>query len=134
MAGKNTAVFGIYPTQGTVEDAVDALRADGFTNTDISVLFPENVRHQRFCYGQRDQGTRRRHDGRRNGAVVGGTLGWLAGIGALAIPALVHSSPPDRSWRPWRARVWAARSVAHWRLDRHGYPGIRSQALRGTCD
>ena len=43
MAGKNTAVFGIYPTYESVEAAVDALRAAGFRNTDISVLFPENV-------------------------------------------------------------------------------------------
>ena len=40
---KNTAVFGIYPTQGSVESSVDALKTAGFRNTDISVLFPENV-------------------------------------------------------------------------------------------
>ena len=43
MAGKNTAVFGIYPAYASVESAVDALRAAGFRSTDISVLFPENV-------------------------------------------------------------------------------------------
>jgi hypothetical protein len=42
MAGKNTAAFGIYRTQADVEYAVDLLRAEGFRNTDISVLFPEN--------------------------------------------------------------------------------------------
>ena len=42
MAGKNTAAFGIYRTQGDVEYAVDLLRSEGFRNTDISVLFPEN--------------------------------------------------------------------------------------------
>jgi hypothetical protein len=41
MAGKNTAVFGIYQTQNDVEYAVDALRAEGYRNTDVSVLFPE---------------------------------------------------------------------------------------------
>jgi len=48
MAGKNTAAFGIYRTQADVEYAVDLLRADGFRNTDISVLFPENQRDQRL--------------------------------------------------------------------------------------
>ena len=43
MAGKNTAVFGIYPTYGALDGAVESLRASGFRNTDISVLFPENV-------------------------------------------------------------------------------------------
>jgi hypothetical protein len=42
MAGKNTAAFGIYRTQADVEYAVDLLRAEGFRNTDISVLFREN--------------------------------------------------------------------------------------------
>ncbi len=43
MAGKNTAVFGIYATYAGVESCVDSLKAHGFRNTDISVLFPENV-------------------------------------------------------------------------------------------
>ena len=43
MAGKNTAVFGIYSDRMRVEKAVDRLKADGFRNTDISVLLPENV-------------------------------------------------------------------------------------------
>ena len=42
MAGKNTAAFGIYSTRADVERAVDALRSDGFRNTDISVLYPLN--------------------------------------------------------------------------------------------
>jgi len=35
MAGKNTAVFGIYPDYAGVENAVDSLKAAGFRNTDI---------------------------------------------------------------------------------------------------
>lgn len=41
MAGKNTAVFGIYGDQARVDSAVDALRDEGFRAADISVLFPE---------------------------------------------------------------------------------------------
>ena len=33
MSGKNTAVFGLYPTRDEVENAVDALKAEGFRNT-----------------------------------------------------------------------------------------------------
>ena len=33
MAGKNTAVFGIYPTYSSVEDGAEALKAAGFRNT-----------------------------------------------------------------------------------------------------
>jgi len=42
MAGKNTAVFGIYQDRATVESAVTMLQESGFRNTDISVLFPYN--------------------------------------------------------------------------------------------
>ena len=50
MAGKNTAVFGIYRNQLDVEQAVDALRAEGFRSTDISVLFPENEGTKDFAH------------------------------------------------------------------------------------
>jgi hypothetical protein len=40
MTGKNTSVFGIYQMYEGVENGVDALKAAGFRNTDISVLFP----------------------------------------------------------------------------------------------
>jgi hypothetical protein len=88
MGGKNTAVFGIYSTYGMVESAVDDLRGAGFRNTDISVLFPENVGTKDFA---REKGTKAPEGataGAGTGAIIGGSLGWLAGIGALAIPGL----------------------------------------------
>ena len=50
MAGKNTAVFGIYTTRRSVENAVDSLKIDGFRNTDISVLLPENEGTKDFAH------------------------------------------------------------------------------------
>jgi hypothetical protein len=88
MAGKNTAVFGIYPSYSAVERAVDALRTAGFRNTDISVLFPENVGTKDFAHEKGTKAPEGATTGAGTGAVVGGTLGWLAGIGALAIPGL----------------------------------------------
>jgi hypothetical protein len=49
MAGKNTAVFGIYKSRAQVESAVDALVAGGFRSEDISVLMPENVGTKDFA-------------------------------------------------------------------------------------
>jgi hypothetical protein len=86
MAGKNTAVFGIYTLYEGVENAVDALKAAGFRNTDISVLFPENVGTKDFAHRKGTKAPEGASAGASTGAVVGGTLGWLAGIGALAIP------------------------------------------------
>src|SRR5438552_18991512 len=88
MAGKNTAVFGLYRDRASVEGAVDALRQEGFRNTDISVLFPENQGTKDFAHKKSTKAPEGTATGATSGAVVGGTLGWLAGIGALAIPGL----------------------------------------------
>jgi hypothetical protein len=88
MAGKNTAVFGIYPEYASVENGVDALKAAGFRNTDISVLFPENVGTKDFAHKKQTKAPEGSATGATAGAVIGGGLGWLAGIGALAIPGL----------------------------------------------
>jgi len=88
MAGKNTAVFGIYSNYAGVESAVDALKAAGFRNTDISVLFPENVGTKDFAHEKRTKAPEGATTGAGTGAVLGGALGWLAGIGALAIPGV----------------------------------------------
>ena len=88
MAGKNTAVFGIYRDYAGVEEAVDTLKAAGFRNTDISVLFPENVGTKDFALRKETKAPEGATAGAGTGAVIGGGLGWLVGIGALAIPGL----------------------------------------------
>jgi hypothetical protein len=88
MSGKNTSVFGIYPTHDAADAAVDALRARGFRNTDISVLFPQNAGSKDFAHQKGTKAPEGASAGAGSGAVIGGALGWLAGIGALAIPGL----------------------------------------------
>jgi hypothetical protein len=88
MSGKNTAVFGIYPAYTSVEKGVEALRAAGFRNSDISVLFPENSGSKDFAHEKGTKAPEGASAGAGTGAVVGGAVGWLAGIGALAIPGL----------------------------------------------
>jgi hypothetical protein len=88
MAGKNTAVFGIYGSYGAADAAVDALRAAGFRNTDISVMFPENVGTKDFAHEKGTKAPEGATTGAGTGAVIGGAVGWLAGIGTLAIPGV----------------------------------------------
>src|SRR5437867_11172312 len=88
MAGKNTAVFGIYRDRTGVENAVDVLRQENFRNTDISVLFPENQGTKDFAHEKNTKAPEGAATGAGSGAVIGGTLGWLTGIGALAIPGV----------------------------------------------
>ena len=88
MAGKNTSVFGIYPNYSGVEGGVEALKEAGFRNTDISVLFPENVGTKDFAHEKHTKAPEGATAGAGTGAVVGGAMGWRVGIGALAIPGL----------------------------------------------
>lgn len=82
----HTAVFGLFPDRQHVEDAIDALREAGFRNTDLSVLFAENEGSKDFAHEKHTKAPEGAAAGAGSGAVIGGALGWLAGIGALAIP------------------------------------------------
>jgi len=88
MAGKNTAVFGIYRDRRHAEQAVDALRAAGFRNSDVSVLLPDNAGTKDFAHEKNTKAPEGVTTGAASGGVLGGALGWLAGIGALAIPGV----------------------------------------------
>jgi hypothetical protein len=88
MSGKNTAVFGIYPAYASVECGVEALKSGGFSNQDISVLFPEGSGSKQFAHEKGTKAPEGATAGAGTGVVVGGALGWLVGIGALAIPGV----------------------------------------------
>src|ERR1700731_2597322 len=88
MAGKKTAVFGIYPDRSSVDRGVEALKAAGFSNNDVSVLFPDKQGTKDFAHEKETKAPEGAATGAGTGAVLGGGLGWLAGIGALAIPGL----------------------------------------------
>ena len=109
MAGKNTAVFGIYQNRTSAENAVDALKAADFRNSDISVLLPEGAGTKDFAHEKNTKAPEGATTGAGTGALLGGGLGWLLGIGALAIPGLGQSSPRGRLWLPWLERELVAR-------------------------
>jgi hypothetical protein len=88
MAGKNTAVFGIYQTRTDAEYAVDALRSEGFRNTDVSVLFPDNKGTKDFAVEKNTKAPEGTAAGVTTGGVIGGILGWLTGLGAIVIPGI----------------------------------------------
>jgi ActD protein len=88
MAGKNTAVFGIYPSFQSMDSAVASLRDAGFRSTDVSVMYPENMGTKDFVHVKATKAPEGATTGGSTGAVLGGAAGWLAGIGALAIPGV----------------------------------------------
>ena len=85
---KNIAVFGIYRSQSEVNEAVDALVAAGYRSADISVLFPDNRGTKDFAHEKNTKAPEGTAAGASSGMVLGGALGWLTGIGALAIPGI----------------------------------------------
>lgn len=88
MAGKNTAVFGIFPSLATAEHGVDALIAAGFRSDDVSVLAPDKNATKELAAEKNTKAPEGTTTGVVAGGALGGTLGLLVGIGALAIPGL----------------------------------------------
>src|SRR5687767_12566179 len=81
--------YGIYPDRASFERALEALRAAGFRNSDISAVLPERDQTTRDLaheiHSKAPDGTA---TGATAGVAAGGVLGWLVGIGALAIPGV----------------------------------------------
>jgi hypothetical protein len=88
MAEKHIEVFGIYQTRNQAERSVDDLLAAGFSSDDISVLLPENQGSKDFAHEKNTKAPEGTAAGVTAGGAIGGTLGLLAGIGALAIPGV----------------------------------------------
>jgi hypothetical protein len=88
MAGKNTAVFGIYASAEHAERAVDTLVNAGFANSDISVLLPDTRSTKEFAHVKETKAPEGTTVGVTTGGAIGGVFGVLVGVGALAIPGL----------------------------------------------
>ncbi len=88
MAGKNTAVYGIFSQRAAVEEAVDKLRIAGFRSTDISVLYADNRGTTDVAHYKNTTAPDGAATGVVSGGIAGGVLGWLTGIGALMIPGI----------------------------------------------
>jgi hypothetical protein len=88
MENKKTAVFGIYTTVAAADLATDALVKAGFSAADVSALLPENLGSKPIATEKNSKAPEGAATGAGSGAVLGGTLGLLAGIGALAIPGV----------------------------------------------
>jgi hypothetical protein len=86
---KNLATFAVFPDRPSFDAALDGLRAAGFRSTDISVVLPDregttkDLAHE--IHTKAPEGIAA---GAGAGAAVGGVLGWLVGVGMIAIPGI----------------------------------------------
>lgn len=85
---KNVAVYGIYSARVSAEAAVDQLKIAGFNSSDVSVLFASPSGSKEFAHENSTKAPEGAVTGTLSGATLGGVLGWLAGIGSLAIPGV----------------------------------------------
>jgi hypothetical protein len=82
------AVFCIASSILQAEQIVENLKMAGFSNNDISVLFPDTEGTKDFAHEKSTKAPEGAATGAGTGGVLGGVLGWLAGIGAIAIPGI----------------------------------------------
>ena len=83
-----TSVFCIVTSYPQAERIVESLKTAGFSNTDISALFPDTQGTKDFAHEKNTKAPEGAATGAGAGGLMGGAVGWLAGIGALAIPGI----------------------------------------------
>lgn len=84
----NTSVYAIAKTVEQAEAIVAELKAKGFSSNAISALLPDKRTTRDFAHEQNTKAPEGATAGGIAGLGVGAALGWLAGIGALAIPGV----------------------------------------------
>jgi hypothetical protein len=82
------AVFGIAKSEVQATSIVNTLKEVGFSNDDISVLLPDREGSRDFAHERHTKAPEGAATGAVAGGVAAGVLGWLVGIGTLAIPGV----------------------------------------------
>jgi hypothetical protein len=85
---KKKAVIGLVNSQPQAETIVNELRRAGIATENVSALFPDKSTTRDFAHEKNTKAPEGAIAGVGAGGAIGGTLGLLAGIGALAIPGL----------------------------------------------
>jgi hypothetical protein len=83
-----SAVYCIAKTDAQAVRIATRLRQCGFSPSDISVLAPDRGGVRDLGHENATKAPEGATAGAGTGAILGGALGWLAGVGALAIPGL----------------------------------------------
>jgi hypothetical protein len=82
------AVFCIAKSEEQATNIVNQLKEAGFSNDDVSVLLPDRAGSRDFAHEHHTKAPEGAATGAIAGGVMAGVLGWLVGIGSLAIPGV----------------------------------------------
>src|SRR5947207_15127281 len=83
-----SCVYAIANSDAQAVRIATRLKASGFTPSDISILAPDRSGMRDLGHENATKAPEGATAGAGAGAILGGALGWLAGVGALAIPGL----------------------------------------------
>jgi hypothetical protein len=84
----STSVICFTKSDSQAAEIIDHLRSAGFSASDISVLFPDKSGSRDFAHEHHTKAPEGAATGAGLGGLAGGALGWLVGVGTLAIPGL----------------------------------------------
>jgi uncharacterized membrane protein len=82
------AVICIAKSEEQASNIVNQLKEAGFSKDDVSVLLPDRAGSRDFAHEQHTKAPEGAAAGAVTAGVMAGVLGWLAGIGSLAIPGV----------------------------------------------
>lgn len=84
----NKAVIGLVGGVAQAEKILNELERAGFSTDDISALFPDKTGTRDFAHEHHTKAPEGAVAGVSAGGAIGGTLGLLAGVGALSVAGL----------------------------------------------
>ncbi|MBJ7448866.1 MAG: CsbD family protein [Parachlamydiales bacterium] len=82
------AIFCLANDTPQAESIIDDLKSKGISSNDISILFPDKGSKRDLVHEKETKAPEGYSVGVGSGGIIGGVLGLLAGIGALAIPGV----------------------------------------------
>jgi len=82
------SIFCIAASHAQAAEILESLKAAGIPNDHVSALWPDRAGVQYFAHERHTKAPEGLAAGVSTGGILAGTLGWLVGIGALAIPGV----------------------------------------------
>jgi len=81
-------VYGMAKSDSQAVQIANRLRASGFSPSDISILAPDRGGVRDLAHVNATKAPEGAAAGAGGGAILGGALGWLVGMGVIAVPGV----------------------------------------------
>lgn len=85
---KHSSVLAVTDSAGHARNLIQAILADGFVGQEISAIFSDHESGKNFAKEMHTQPPHPVREGVEAGSFVGAVIGWVLGVGILAIPGI----------------------------------------------